>query len=159
MRRRRLILAGLAAAVLIALPAGWYYGSPWWTLWRMREAARAGDLNTLAGYVDSAALGRQAEDEAQAVWGSVLRDVREGKPVDLKALARRHARIEAWVTEIPSRLAGFGRGGDYEAYIVHRGLERFEVRERGTSLETGPMLTFRRHGLGWKLVALRFGQQ
>ena len=47
----------LAAAGLFALlAAGWWFGSPWWTLWRMREAAAAGDSGTLASYIDFPAL-------------------------------------------------------------------------------------------------------
>ncbi|HYI39842.1 MAG TPA: DUF2939 domain-containing protein [Allosphingosinicella sp.] len=55
MRKSRTI--ALAAAALLALLAsGWWFGSPWWTLWRMRKAAQSGDSEALAGYIDFPAL-------------------------------------------------------------------------------------------------------
>ena len=50
MKRRGIVVAG--CAIIIVAAAGWYWGSPWWTLYRMREAARAGDAEVLARYVD-----------------------------------------------------------------------------------------------------------
>lgn len=50
MKRRSVAVA--ACAVIILAAFGWYWGSPWWTLYRMREAARAGDVEGLARYVD-----------------------------------------------------------------------------------------------------------
>jgi hypothetical protein len=41
MRRGRTI--ALAAALLVLIGAGWWFGSPWWTLWRINEAAEARD--------------------------------------------------------------------------------------------------------------------
>jgi hypothetical protein len=163
-----------AAVLLVALPAGWYFGSPWWTLWRVREAARAGDWTRLDSHVDRRAIAAQWTLEGRAWWASVLDtlppDSRRNR--DFIALAKRRLaerplsdsdvkeEIRPWLAEIPIRLAGIGGGGSrYRPYIVHRGLDRFEVRDEGADLELGPALTFRRHGLGWKLVAVRFGQQ
>ena len=171
MGRRKPILASAAGAMLIALPAGWYFGSPWWTLWRIREAARDGDAARLASYVDYRAILTQAEAEGRRSWESVLDMARSDSPGDrqLIAIAKRQLakrisedtakeEIGPWLTSIPIRPLG-GGGAGYRPYIVHRGLDGFEVRDEGASLEYGPLLTFRRHGLGWKLVAVRFGQQ
>jgi hypothetical protein len=168
MKRGRL-LAAIAAAILIAAPAAWYFGSPWWTLWRMREAARARDLETLSTYVDRAAIQAQAERELKSLLGSVLADARNGgdfADIARRQLARPGVRgglvdLQPWLASVPIRFAGLGGGGDarYRAYIVRHGLESFEVREEGVSLENGPALTFRRHGLGWKLTGVRWGQQ
>ena len=54
MRKARWTLA--AAIALASLAAGWWFGSPWWTLRRMREAAAAGDAQALASYIDFPAL-------------------------------------------------------------------------------------------------------
>jgi hypothetical protein len=62
MKRRSIAVAACAAVILVA--SGWYWGSPWWTLYRMREAARAGDAEGLAAYVDYA--GMDARDKAAA---------------------------------------------------------------------------------------------
>ncbi|HYG47466.1 MAG TPA: DUF2939 domain-containing protein [Allosphingosinicella sp.] len=168
MRRGRLVGA-IAAAVLVAAPAAWYFGSPWWTLWRMREAARAGDMARLAAYVDMDSIRAQAKREFETLWSSVLADVRTDSPNgrDLVELARRKLAdpsasvgLRAWLASVPIRFAGLGGGGDpdHRPYIVRRGLDAFEVREERASLENGPVLTFRRHGLGWKLSEVRLGQ-
>lgn len=169
MNRRRVLLAG-AAAALVAVPAGWYFGSPWWTLWRMREAARAGDVRTLARYVDLGAIVRRAAAEERASWAATLRMVRSDNDGGRRLVAfARHRIAEAvrgspfamsdmrpWLTNMPIRIVGGGRG---DPYVVHRGFDSFEVRDRGMSEDHGPMLTFRRHGLGWKLEGVRWGQQ
>ena len=172
MTRRRRILAGLAAAMLVALPAGWYLGSPWWTVWRMREAAQAGDVARLAGYVDTDALRRQAKRELNAGLATLLADARAGKSGRGRGFEHVLRKLEeavgeeergivelrSWLADMPIRFLGWGGGGAQEAYLVRHGLDVFEVRREGTSLATGPMLTFRRHGLGWKLEAVRRGR-
>jgi hypothetical protein len=165
---RRLWTAGAAAALLVAVPAGWYFGSPWWTLWRIREAARAGDVGTLAAYVDYRAIGRRAAAEARATWSSVIPALLEDRGSGrlsaptrrriVAALRGRPAQLEElrpWFVTLSLR-PGARRG---DPYIVHRGLDRFEVRDRGMSEDHGPLLSFRRHGLGWKLEGVRWGQQ
>jgi hypothetical protein len=174
MTRRKRILAGAVAVLLVALPAGWYFGSPWWTLWRMREAARAGDAAALASYVDLAAVRQQAKAEFRAFWKGMQVGLNQDSPGGrhMLDLARRRladpdqdlliglAELRPWLAEVPIRL--FRLGGSpraYRPYIVHRGLDAFEVRDEGRSLETGPVLTFRRHGLGWKLEGAHWGEQ
>jgi len=176
MRSRRRIGLAAAAALVVALAAGWYFGSPWWTLWRMREAARAGDYATLASYVDAAALEADAKAQARSWWRGVLE-----KPLakDSEGAARWIARarrslrelqarppialgdLKPWLSEIPVRQAGTGptRPGHLAPYIRHQGLDAFELRYREASEELGPVLGFRRYGLGWKLVGARWGQQ
>ena len=41
-----------AVAVLAIVSVGWYFGSPYWTLKQMRDAAVARDAETVAEYVD-----------------------------------------------------------------------------------------------------------
>ena len=171
MGRTKLTFAAAAAAMLIALPAGWYFGSPWWTLWRIREAARAGDSARLASYVDYRAIMAQWEADARMSWAGLLGMLRSDTPQNrqfMDVMRRQTSRrltegaakeeITPWLSDIP---IGFWGGGhsSYRPYIVHQGIDRFEVRDEGSSLEFGPVLTFRRRGLGWRLEAVRFGQQ
>jgi len=138
MRRRSTI--GLAAALLALLAAGWWFGSPWWTLWRMREAARAGDSDALAAYVDFPALRASTRNQLGPVGGLLA-----GPAVD------------ALVSPQALRLAlGGGRGAGGEAgevELVRTGAGEFRV-ERGRSL-----LVFRRHGVGWKLEEIRLSSE
>jgi hypothetical protein len=169
MGRKRLVIFG---AVLIALPAGWYFGSPWWTLWRMREAARAGDWKALASYVDLETMNAAAAAKARAYWGrslAIVHPTSDGARQFIHFMRERlaHAEAEApvklgqlrpWLSGIPTLVERTGRSGQ-RPYIVHHGLGSFDVRYRGASEEYGPLLTFRREGLGWRLVGARWGQQ
>jgi hypothetical protein len=172
MRWQRVAIA--ASASLIVLMAGWYWGSPWWTLWRMREWAVAGDAERLATYVDFAALTAEGRADTRRFWGSVLttvhphndiarqfRNLAKRKLASVDTIVFRSEDIRPWLAEIPVGFAGFrsARGRrPYRIYIEHRGLDEFRVRDRD-SPENGGMLTFRRHGLGWKLAGVRFGSQ
>lgn len=174
MKRPRLILAAIMAALLVSA-AGWYYGSPWWTLWQMREAARARDLATFTSYVDAPALAARTKARARSLLGSVLTtplgDSQSARRfVDLARrklaeLERRSGDSPAdlldWLAEVPVRRGGFGgyRTKDQDPVVIHHGLDRFELRDRRFSEENGPVLSFRRHGLGWKLEDVRWGQQ
>lgn len=168
---RRMILAAVAALIVVG---GWYWGSPWWTLWRMQEAARANDADRFAAYVDYRALAAQAKAENQASWGSVLVSVRSDTPggrrfialakrrlaTPDKDLAVRFDDIRPWLAKVSVGFGGLSAwtGVGYRPYIVHRGLDEFEARDR-LSPEHGGTLTFHRHGLGWRLVGVRYGQQ
>lgn len=65
----------LAAAIALAsLAAGWWFGSPWWTLWRMREAAAAGDAQALASYIDFPAVrASTTSSSAATAWAGSSR--------------------------------------------------------------------------------------
>jgi hypothetical protein len=142
MRKSRML--ALAAALAVLAGAGWWFGSPWWTLWRMREAARAGDSDALAAYIDFPAL--RASTRARL-------DPRLG-PLGA-ALAGRA--VDALVSPAALRLAlqsrrGSGSGGG-ELDLDRIGASEFRLR-RGRN-----DLIFRRHGIGWKLVDVRLAQR
>jgi hypothetical protein len=170
--RRKTLLLSAAAALVVALPAGWYFGSPWWTLWRMREAARAGDWTTLASYVDLETMNAGAAAKARAYWQrsvAIVKPKGESARQFIHFMKQRLANAEAeapvrlgqlrpWLSHTPmptERVGGFG----YHPYIVHHGLTGFDARDRRSSEENGPVLTFRRRGLGWRLVGVRWGRQ
>jgi hypothetical protein len=171
MKRRRMILAATAAA-LVALAAGWYWGSPWWTLWRIREAARAGDVKTLASYVDFAGIGRSWAAQGRTSWTNTIPMIspRTENGRRFIAFARRQiaaaeragpaqpAELSPWLSKLPILGSTCPRDRLCVA-IEHHGLDAFEVRDPRASRENGPVLRFRRHGLGWRLEGVRFGQQ
>jgi len=129
----------VAAALLVLLAAGWWFGSPWWTLWRMREAAQAGDAEALAAYIDFPALRASTRARLAPRLGPLG-----------SALAR--PAVDALVSPAALRLALLGRsegGGPGEVELVRTAAGEFRV-ERG-----GRDLIFRRHGLGWKLEEIR----
>lgn len=137
MSRKGRTLAFASAALLLLLAAGWWFGSPWWTLWRIREAAQAGDSEALTGYIDFPALRASTREQlGLGPFGGLV----AGPAVD------------ALISPKALRLAlGKGRsgGGAGEVDLVRTGAGEFRVRrERGD-------LVFRRHGLGWKLAEIR----
>jgi hypothetical protein len=170
----KLALAHFAA--LIVLAGGWYWASPWWTLWRMREAAQAGDLQGLATYVDYGTIRARNRANAVAAAASVRAQVRDDTPegrafiafVERQAhlpdqpVAEAMEELSPWISSIPMRPLPFpaapARSSD-RPFLVRYGLDRFEMRYEDTQDETGPMLAFRRQGLGWRLVEARPGQQ
>ncbi len=171
MTRRTGFLIVAAAALLIALPVGWYFGSPWWTLWRMREAARAGDVATLASYVDFEAVRADAKAQARSEVGSIFGGVRPSGPVGraLIALAARKVTdraaaalispeaLRVWLANISPGSSG-ARRSSYEPTVEHHGLDAFDVHDARMPAD-GTRLTFRRTGLRWKLAAIRWGEQ
>jgi hypothetical protein len=69
MTRSTRIIAGAAAVLLILAPFGWWFASPWWTLSRMRDAARAGDADALAAHVDFPALRASTREQLRPRLG------------------------------------------------------------------------------------------
>lgn len=139
MRKSRII--AVAVALVLLAGAGWWLGSPWWTLWRMREAAQAGDSDALAAYVDFPALRASTSEQLRPRLGPLA-----GPAVD------------ALVSPAALRLAlgrggKGGGGGPGEVDLVRTGASEFRV-ERG-----GRDLVFRRHGLGWKLEEIRLSSE
>jgi hypothetical protein len=134
---------------------------------------RAGDVKTFAAYVDLETIARRSAAEARASWAAsiplVRNDTENGR--HFIALARRKIaeaervpavsmdELRPWLSNVPIRAVSFGAGRNAQPYIVHRGLDEFEVRDCGASEEFGPLLTFSRRGLGWRLVGVRWGQQ
>ena len=133
-----------AAAVLLVLGAGWWFGSPWWTLWRMREAAQAGDAGTLASYIDFEAVRASTKAQLAPRLGPLG-----------SALAR--PAVDALVSPTGLRLALLRNrdgpeGGGLD--LVRTGANEFRLHREGARDGKGD-LVFRRHGLGWKLAEVR----
>jgi hypothetical protein len=157
---------GATAALLAAISAGWYLGSPWWTMWRMREAARAGDMQTLASYVDADAVKRAALADARSRLGEGIGRVLADRSGDLGAALRSEWRRQIqsgggrgaidWVKDMrfSARDLIGGPAGPNPTMVQHS-FDQFSVRERNRP--SPGLFTFRRHGLGWKLAAVRLG--
>jgi hypothetical protein len=140
----------------------------------MRAAARAGDMERLGTYADAQAITLQARADTLDAFEETIHDPQmqstEGRR-RLVAFAKRQIaqsqkwhflpdHVRPWLAEL--QLSFSGRAKDSEnPYIEHRGLNEFLVRYPCNCEEPDlkPLLTFRRHGLGWKLEAVRFGQQ
>ena len=171
MKLRSIAVAACAAVIVSAF--GWYWGSPWWTLYRMREAARAGDAKGLARYVDYAGMDARDKAAAPRYWalptdaapadtpgGRRLREFLQGRIAAARsAPPMGFAEVAPWLSDIPIRIGGLGPPGPhgYRAYIDRRGLDEFRVLDEMSPDNGG--LTFRRHGFGWRLEEVDFSQQ
>lgn len=166
---------GLAAALLLALGALWYFASPAWTLRQMQAAAKAGDGDAIVAMVDFPALREDVKaelmtklatqtkrrgDEGGGI-GLVLGGIFIGPAVDamVSPAAIRSALIARADPADPAdpaepkadrpRLPGMKI--PEKPVIVRRGLSEFLL---ASETDRGSGLVFRREGLSWKLAGI-----
>jgi hypothetical protein len=157
---------GAAALLIVALAALWYVASPWYTLREMKAAARAGDSDAFASYVDFPALRKDLKAELRTRLRARSRS--EGGGLAGLALALGSALADPVIDGLVSpggvRAAFIARREEAEAAgapaarsalrlpdrpeVHRRGLSEFVVTGKG---EARSGLVFVRHGLGWKL--------
>lgn len=170
----RWMKASLAAALAALLPVwGWYYVSPRWTLREMRAAALAHDSGRLDSFVDYSALRASTEAEMRANAAELLAmarpEVRDRVEDDIRrrmtSAAVDSVSGPAWIQRIFGRddYPGWASGAA-ETVLVERIAVRspniFQLHDRSDRYpRPAGSLTFRRHGLGWKLVAIGPGDE
>jgi hypothetical protein len=159
----------MLGAALIALFLAWYIGSPWWTLSRMHEAARAGDWATVASTMDMDAVRKASEANAEAGLRGALQYAREAHTAQERDSGLANAETFRQMARAgPAELAK-----DAEEAIAFRpteliagslwseprfersGLDTFTIRRNATP--SPGTFVFRRHGLGWRLDEVRWG--
>jgi len=154
-------LVGLIAVLCVA----WYFGSPRWTLYRMREAARNGDAETLSAYVDFHALRHSLKAQMQArldteahknedigALGAILGGAVLGPLVDRIVSPEG---VQALIAGTADRHSPAKRAAirNPDAMIERDGLSGFTLHDVRAAGHDGDMV-FRREGIGWKLVAI-----
>jgi hypothetical protein len=135
--------AVIAVAIILLVSSGWWFGSPWWTLWRMRSAAEAGDAGTLASYIDFPALRASTRAQLRPRLGPLG-----------SALAR--PAVDALVSPTALRVALVKPRrdrGEAGLELIRSGVGEFRLHRDG-----GRDLVFRRHGLSWKLSEVRLAR-
>jgi hypothetical protein len=165
MRGRSLLLGPALTGLFLA----WYVGSPWWTLRRMEEAARAGDWATVASYMDMDVVRTASEANAAAGLRGALQYAREAHSAQERATGlanagtfRQMARAgpaevakdtEEAINFRPTELIA----GSFwsEPRFERSGLDTFTIRRNATP--SPGTFVFGRHGLGWRLDAVRWG--
>ena len=165
MRRSWLIIAAILA--LAAVAAGWWYGSPWWTLREMKEAAEARDAARLSRHIDYPALREDVKADVRQMIAAQSQEAgNQGQALGSAfAMTLAGPLIDAMLTPqgvqamfaVPRQKTGSAPQPQAsvqaaELPIVEReGLNRFRVRDKDP--RKGGMI-FERRGLGWKLVGL-----
>ncbi len=151
----------------VALTAGWAFGSPYWTLKQMRDAAQAKDTDALAAYVDFPALREDVKSELSA---KVMADSakEEGGLAGLSkmfGLAMVDKIVDGMISPTGLRVmfagADVADGADQspmqvslgDVDIERTGLSEFKLHITKPGDEKA-VLVFHRDGLGWKLAGL-----
>lgn len=133
------LLVGIIVLVGV-LGAGWWFGSPWWTLRQMRDAAAAHDAAALAAHVDAPALRADLVRQLRARFP-------EGEGGRERIAARvMLAALAAGAAETAVALLGTNAS---EMTLEHRELDSFRLVPKDGR---GITFRFRRDGLGWKLA-------
>ena len=149
MTRRRMLIA----ALVVALCAGWWFGSPWWTLWRMSAAANAHDVKTLSTYIDY----RSVREDMRARINARVRERgglgrRIGGTFEKLAMGAairpEGVRMSFLLSGITGEAKPIGPG---DIYVIRDNFSQFRMIRRDG---TGKTLVFRREWLWWKLVAV-----
>lgn len=167
--------------IVVVAGAGWYFGSPWLTLYQVKSAAERKDIDALIGYIDFDAVRsdlksqmhaqarREAatdhspiDPEAEAIADQSVNE--QVNPTNVRNLLK-----EAFAAKKPDDAGpatgntAAPAGGDSDSSpldqigkhiaVDRTGFDSFVVR--GEDKPDGVRLTFTRHGLGWKLSGVR----
>ncbi|MBN8806947.1 MAG: DUF2939 domain-containing protein [Sphingomonas sp.] len=167
----------IIAIVVVALVAGagWYFGSPWWTLYQVKEAAERKDVDALIGYIDFDAL--RADLKVQMHEAARKDAAADHSPIDPAAEAMADESMDSQVTPAnvrsllrdqfapkPKASGGAATSGGAKSpspidqigkdiAVDRTSFDSFVVQ--GRDKPDGVRLTFARRGLGWKLAGLR----
>lgn len=158
----------LTLAAIVALTAGWVFGSPHWTLYQMASAAETRNGEKLANHIDFPSLRESMKSQLKGKMAAELAGEQEKNPfaalgaalainlVDgfIDALLTPEA-MRAMFANAPSaqgtkNAAGFS-SNDAD---IHYGLNEFRLTPRAGNSD-GSAMIFKRHGLGWKLADIR----
>lgn len=161
--RRKYLIAG--AVLSLALVAGWFAASPYWTLRQVSAAAKANDAERLSSYVDYPAL---REDVKAKLTARLLGATEKKDPTAALGRAMGMALMAPMVDAFVSpaglkaafaRMDKDGKAGSTAASnrpeekprIERLGLNSFRV---GDPDQPGSGLVFKRNGLTWKLAGI-----
>ena len=167
MSKSKLYVA-IAALVVVLLGAGWYFGSPRWTLHQMQTAAQEKDADKLAGYIDFPALRASLKEQMKAKMAAEMMKVKDDNPFAAMGAAFAvnmiDGMVEALVTPTAMRevFANAPEPKPDEGKIGVR-VKNLEMERVGLSEfrlvnqedKTGSSLIFKRDGLGWKMTEIR----
>jgi len=167
---KKLLIALVALLVIAGGAAGaWYYASPGMTLKAMRDAAKAGDADRLAAYIDFPALRESLKEElkAKATAEMAKPENREGFAAlgAMMAIRLVDDMVDGMVTPAAMRRAFAQDSGSQPRVtgidpasptieIRREGIDQFTVFDKAKGDKGGGMI-FRRHGLSWRLSGVR----
>jgi len=159
--------AVIAAALVILAGAGWYFGSPSWTLHQMRSAAEAKDADALSDYIDYPAVRESLKEQVRARVTAKMAAEGDGLAAlgGALALSMVDGLVDSMISPSSLRLM-FAQSPQTEGAEKRPALSAsdLEVDRRGFSEfrlinpskeQAGGELVFKREGLSWKLAEVR----
>lgn len=167
MNKNTKLLSIAAVVIALLLGAGWYFGSPKWTLYQMRTAAVEKDAKKLEGYVDFPSVRESIKSQVKAHMVREMEKEKDNPFAGLGiaiAMGMTDSLVEGLVT--PSAMQAMfdsqpktedadklSKIDASQLQITRSGLSEFELKDPNDA--SGANLFFRREGLGWKLVDIR----
>jgi len=168
MTGRAKIYAAIAAFLVIAAGAGWYFGSPRWTLHQMQAAAQEKDADKLSGYIDFPKLRDSFKEQVKAKMAAEIAKDKGDNPFGALGAALAMGMIDGMVEGLitpaamrevfanaPEPEPGEGKIG---VRVKNLDLERTslsEFRLVNREEKDGSSLVFKREGLSWKMTEIR----
>ena len=149
----------LRLLVLSALMIGaWYFASPWYTMWRIVDAAEAGDSAALEERIDFERLRQGMREDLSTSRDDgdtgLFDQLGDGVVRTVGAAAISTIVTPRGLTVMLDASPAMP-GQDLSWDVERTGFSSFEgvsTYEEGTP---GPVMTFERSGLAWQLVAVR----
>ena len=168
---KKLLIGAMVA--LIAVVGAWYAFSPQWTLWQMREAAEARNVDKLSNYIDYPKVRESMKSQLKAAMAAKMM---EGGSNGFEALGMAMGMqmmdpmIDAMISpegmqaglanaskkeprEGPKK-APFELGADKDSEIMRDGFNIFRVVLKKPKEEPSHLI-FERRGLGWVMVGIQ----
>jgi hypothetical protein len=145
----------LFAALVVG---GWYFASPWYSMWRIVSAIEDGDSTALEERVDFEALRGGMQDDLRASRddgdndlfdriGDGIVETVGGAAIDVAVTPQGLAVLMDASTMMP--------GQDWSWDVERTGLNTFTAVSTWDDGSAGPQLFFHREGIGWKMVGLK----
>lgn len=151
-------------ALILAIGAGWWFGSPWWTLRQMQAAAEKGDARALSEHIDFAALRESLKGQLRVRFGASRAEPEMGALGAIVASGLADRIVDAAVTPEGMRaiFAAAPAVADRAPRPLKMRVSEMEMRRDGPTQfrmvardGSGAELVFRVRGIGWQLVEVR----
>lgn len=162
---------GAAVAVAVLAGAGWYFGSPSWTLYQMKSAAEARDAAELTSYIDFPTLRETTKEQLRAgMAAKMAQEETNGFAAlgGMLAMSMVDSMIDGILTPSSIRMM-FAETSDATEPQDGPGLrtDNMQIERDGFSQfrlvdpadKTGGQFVFRREGLSWKLSEIQFPKE
>lgn len=167
--RKKTLIVSLLIAVLFS--AGWYFGSPAWTIKQMRDAAVAGDSEALAAHVDFPSVRDGLKSQVKAEMMAKVAEAKEQNPFAALGAMIAMNMIDPLIDGIitpdglkhmmtrgkfsnPDKTPSADKGPATEWAITRTNFDQFRAAPISQTGDKVPALVFQRDGISWRLTKI-----